>query len=96
MRLLKPIRVQMLPSRALGDRHEATGFVCLLLLGFGLVIVGLSLQCVCSSLLEWKCLFHTNVYLKHVTWCLLLEGLMVKRVHELRKVLLTFEHMLEL
>lgn len=58
---------------------------------FGIALVGLPLQCLCSFLLEWKCLFHTNVYLKHVTWCLLLEGLMVKRVHESRKVLWTFE-----
>ena len=45
MRLLKPIRVQMLPLKALGVRHEATGVVCLVLLGFGLALVGLPLQC---------------------------------------------------
>lgn len=45
MRLLKPIRVQMPPFKALGVRREATGVVCLVLLGFGLALVGLRLQC---------------------------------------------------
>ena len=92
MRVLKPIRVQMPPLKSLSDRCEATGLVCLVLLGFWCCLSRSSLVVFfCTFLLEWKCLFHTNVYLKHVTLCLLLEGLMVKRVHESRKVLWTFE-----
>lgn len=55
VKLLKPIRVQMTPVKVLGDRREATGFVCLVLLGFGLALV---FPCSVSVPLCW----NGNVY----------------------------------
>lgn len=65
MRLLKPIRVQMTPLKALSDRHEAIGFVCLVLLGFWCCLsrsslaVSLFLSVGMEMFISHQCVFKT-------------------------------------